>query len=351
MLHLLLRLQLGCYLNSLPIGACSSICVFAEHTVLLSAGSVSVFVEGWYTLMEQELDRFLDHMRLVERASPNTLKSYAGDLAQFYEFAREAGMPEDSRLVRRWLARLQKEGAAKSSVARKLASLRSFYGFLVRKGIREDNPTIGVSSPKQDKRLPKFLMEDQIDYLLRCPDSSDPIGLRDRAVLELLYATGVRVGELVSLTTADIHPPVEEIRVVGKGRKERVVLVGRAAREALGDYLQHGRPALAAKSLVPVDALFLNTRGNKMGDRDVRRMVDKYMEIVSDSLNISPHTLRHTFATHLLSHGADLRSVQELLGHSSVATTQIYTHITQERLKEVYDKAHPRAIAEVSSDE
>lgn len=296
--------------------------------------------------MERDLDRFLDHLKLVKRASPNTIKSYASDIVQFIDFAREVESEVDSQLVRRFLARLQREGIARSSTARKLASLRSFFNFCVRKGLRETDPTVGISSPRQEKRLPKFLQEDQVEMLLNAPDPETPIGLRDRAILELLYATGVRIGELTALNLADVHPPVEEIRVLGKGNKERVVLVGRAAQEALAEYLERGRPALAAMASEQARAVFLNTRGSRMGDRDARHLMEKYIKAVSESLNISPHTLRHTFATHLLSHGADLRAVQELLGHSSVATTQIYTHVTQERLKEVYDKAHPRAMEE-----
>jgi integrase/recombinase XerC len=217
----------------------------------------------------------------------------------------------------------------------------------VKKGIVETDPTIGVPTPKKEKKLPKFLREEQVEMLMNCPDCDKPEGLRDRAIMELLYATGLRVSELVGLKVSDLDGGEMEFRVVGKGSKERVVLLGRAAREALNDYIDGGRRELASRAKTGSSALFLNYRGGPLTDRSVRRVIDRYIEEVSESLKISPHTLRHTFATHLLSHGADLRSVQELLGHSSVATTQIYTHVTRERLKQVYDAAHPRAHEEL----
>jgi tyrosine recombinase XerC len=304
------------------------------------------------TLMERELDLFVDHLKISRRASPHTVKSYSSDLVQFAAFVHEAE-PDmhdvahlDYLLIRRYLAHLQRSGCAKSSASRKLAALRGFFRFLSKKKLITVDPTVGVSSPRKEKRLPVFLREEQIDLLMQVPDRSTPAGLRDRAALEMLYATGMRVSEIVSVNVRDIHGGAEEIRVMGKGSKQRIVLMGSAAREALADYLSAGRPVLAAKSDVKCDALFLNQQGTRLTDRSVRRIVNKYIESVSDSLKISPHTMRHTFATHLLAHGADLRSVQELLGHSSVATTQIYTHVTRERMKEVYDKAHPRAMEE-----
>ncbi|MBI2843673.1 MAG: tyrosine recombinase XerC [Armatimonadetes bacterium] len=295
--------------------------------------------------MEKELDMFIDHLKIVKRASPQTVRSYSGDVVQFLGFAREAEVETyDYPLIRRFLAHLHKQGCSRTSVARKIAALRAFFKFLVRRGLLESDPTAGVVGPKREKKLPKFLREEQIDALLQAPDSSDPAGLRDRAILETLYATGLRVSELVALDMEDVDGS-DELRTLGKGSKERVVLVGRSAREALGEYLSAGRPALAAKAKSPEHALFLNYRGTRLTSRSVGRIVDRYVREVSDSLKISPHSLRHTFATHLLAHGADLRAVQELLGHASAATTQIYTHVTRERLKEVYDQAHPRAKA------
>jgi tyrosine recombinase XerC len=296
--------------------------------------------------MENEVDRFIDHLKIVKRASPHTVRNYSSDVTQFLEFAREAEVEKwDYPLLRRYLAHLQRQGCARSSVARKVAALRAFFRFLVRRGIIESDPTAGVVAPRREKKLPRFLREDQIEALLQAPDPSNPIGLRDRAILETLYATGLRVSELVALNTADIDGS-DEIRTTGKGSKERIVLLGRAAREALAEYLSSGRGILAAKSRNVSEALFLNYRGARLTARSVGRIVNRYIQAISDSLKISPHALRHTFATHLLAGGADLRTVQELLGHSSAATTQIYTHVTRERLKEVYDRAHPRAKME-----
>ncbi|MDO8586783.1 MAG: tyrosine recombinase XerC [Armatimonadota bacterium] len=299
--------------------------------------------------MDRELDMFIDHLRVTKRASAHTVRSYSSDIVQFMCFVRESEGENartdtvDYLMIRRYLAHLQRTGRAKISASRKLASLRAFFRFLAGRKLIGTDPTVGVSSPRQDKRLPTFLREDQVDRLMQMPDGSTPAGLRDRALLEMLYATGMRVSELVSLSLRDLHGSAEEIRVMGKGAKQRIVLTGSASREALAEYLSAGRPVLAAKSTAPGNALFLNARGTRLTDRSVRRIVDKYIGAVSDSLKVSPHTMRHTFATHLLANGADLRAVQELLGHSSVATTQIYTHVTRERMKEVYDKAHPRA--------
>ncbi len=296
--------------------------------------------------MEKELDRFIDHMKIVRRASEHTIRNYSSDISQFLDFARESELEEwNYPLIRRFLARLQKQGCAKTSVARKVAALRSFFRFLVRKGIIESDPTAGVVAPRREKKLPRFLGIDQMEALLQAPDQSTPIGIRDRAILELLYATGLRVSELVSVDVKDVGG-TDELRTIGKGSKERIVLMGKAAMEAIADYMSGERSVFAEKSGNTSDALFLNYRGTRLSARSVGRIVDRYIQAVSDSLKISPHSLRHTFATHMLAGGADLRAVQELLGHSSAATTQIYTHITRERLKEVYDKAHPRAKSE-----
>lgn len=293
--------------------------------------------------MEKEIDRFIDYLKIVKRASPHTIRGYASDIAQFAEFASQAEVDKwDYPLLRRFLAHLQRQGCSRTTVTRKIASLRAYFRFLVRKGIIESDPAAGVTPPRQDKKLPRFLREEQIEALMQAPDTSDPIGLRDLAILETLYATGLRVSELVALNVAGIEQS-DEIRTVGKRSKERIVLLGRAAREAIAGYLTSGRAMLAIKSQDASEALFLNYRGTRLTARSVGRIVDKYIHAISDSLKMSPHSLRHSFATHLLAHGADLRAVQELLGHESAATTQIYTHVTRERLKEVYDKAHPRA--------
>ncbi|MHB9035896.1 MAG: tyrosine recombinase XerC [Armatimonadota bacterium] len=293
--------------------------------------------------MEDRLDAFIEYLRLVRRASEHTLTAYSLDVLAFLQFAKETDAPIDQLLIRRYLAHLQKTGQAKSSVARRLAAVRSFFGYLLKHGVIESDPTEGVRSPKQSRPLPKIVREEQIEKLMSAPDASTPEGLRDRAILETLYSTGLRLSELLGLKTTDISSNKDELSVIGKRNKERVVLIGSAALDALRLYIDYGRPKLAAKSEKTIDALFLGYRGTRLVGSSVRRILDKHVEKVSDSLKISPHTLRHSFATHMMDHGADLRSVQELLGHESVVTTQIYTHVSRERLKEVYDRAHPRA--------
>jgi len=299
--------------------------------------------------MEEHLDSFIDHLRLADRASEHTLRAYSSDVMGLLDYARRVESGVDQLLIRRYLVHLQKSGHAKSSVARKIAAFKSFFRYLVKRGIIEIDPAEGIRAPKQSRPLPKVVSEDLIDHLMNAPDARTPAGLRDRAILETLYATGLRVSELLGLKTRDIVEGVDEITVIGKRDKQRVVLLGSRAMDALSAYLSIGRPALAAKSPTPPDALFLGYRGTAMVARSVGRIVDKYVEQVSGTLKISPHTLRHSFATHLMNHGADLRSVQELLGHENVTTTQIYTHVSRERLKEVYDRAHPRASAEVDT--
>lgn len=296
--------------------------------------------------MQERLDGFLDHLRLVKGASEHTLRGYSSDIAGFLAFGAESGGDVDQLLVRRYLARLQKDGLARSSISRKMAALRAFFGYLLRRGFTDADPTEGLRAPARQRRLPRVVPEDIIEALMAAPDCSTPSGLRDRGILETLYATGMRVSELLSLRVADVDGGSDEVSVVGKGSKQRIVLLGSKARQALAAYLEHGRPALAAKSKAPTDALFLGRLGTEMVPSSVQRIVDKYVRMVSGSMKISPHALRHSFATHMMNHGADLRSVQELLGHESIATTQIYTHVSVERLKDVYDRAHPRASAQ-----
>lgn len=295
--------------------------------------------------MERHLDGFLQHLKLVRNASEHTLIAYSSDVLAFLRFAGQSNAAMDQDTVRRYLAHLQECGQARTSTARKLAALRSFFSYLYRRGFIDRNPTEGIRSPRIARKLPQTLWEDTVAALLEAPDPTSTVGLRDRAILETLYATGLRVSELLSLRVTDVSHGRDEILIVGKGNKERVAIVGAKARQAVSDYLAHGRPALAARSRTPTDALFLGFRGTKLVASSVLRIVDKHIRTVSGSLKISPHTLRHCFATHMLDHGADLRSIQELLGHSSVATTQIYTHVSQDRLKEVYDRTHPRAAA------
>jgi integrase/recombinase XerC len=248
----------------------------------------------------------------------------------------------DTTCVRKFLAFLGGEEYSKATVARKLATLRSFYKFCVKRGYKDTNPVAPIRTPKQEKRLPKFLEMDQVKALLEAPDDSTLLGARDRAMLETLYSTGIRVSELVGLSVDDIDFLGEAVVVRGKGRKERITPIGPTALSAIRRYLEL-RQRDDRSPRFDQQALFVNKHGQRLSTRSVRRKLDKYLVQVGLDPTISPHTLRHTFATHMLNAGADLRSVQELLGHQSISTTQIYTHLTTNRLKEVYDQAHPRA--------
>ena len=298
-------------------------------------------------MLEACRDLFLEAQATVKGASPHTVKAYAEDLRQFIEFAATRGVTDihavDASLLRSYLAEMQAHNLARASRARKTAALCSFFSYLTRHSLIKRSPASGLRSVKLDQRLPKFLRSDEIDALLAAPDLSKPLGLRDRALLETLYASGMRAGELVMLLITDVNYDEGVIRVIGKGNKERVTLLGREAVFALQRYLRKGRPILLMQAAEDDGALFVNRYGARLSDRGVRKLFDRYCGEASDHLKITPHVLRHTFATHLLSNGADLRLIQELLGHASVATTQMYTHVTTERLQDVYEKAHPRA--------
>ncbi len=325
------------------------------------------------------ISEFLDYLRYERHFSPHTAKCYAADLHQFCEYlgngtpvgeasafvehetypggghpaatatataappdARTVLVNVDSNTVRGFLAMLRDREYSKSTTARKLATLRSFYKFCMRRGYVQENPVASIRTPKQDKRLPKYLDADQVGKLLNTPDDTTLLGLRDRAILEVLYATGMRVSELVSLNFADLDLAGQVVHVRGKGRKERITPLGPTAAAAIQRYLQTRQADPKSGSFDP-EAVFVNKHGQRLSTRSVRRKLDKYLLQCGLDPSISPHTLRHTFATHLLNSGADLRSVQELLGHQSISTTQVYTHLTTTRLKESYDEAHPRA--------
>jgi integrase/recombinase XerC len=283
--------------------------------------------------------RYLDTERNV---SPHTISAYRSDLEQLTAFvAREAGgvarvSDVDHLLLRRYLALLGKR-AKKSSVGRKLAAIRSFFRFLVRQGVVAKNPAELIATPKKENRLPFHLDIDQVTTLVEAPQEDDKHVLRDRAILELLYSCGLRVSELTGLAIGDLDLSGGMVRVLGKGGKERIVPVGSRAIEAIRGYLQ-GRGELGGSG-----PLFLNTRGQRINRRSVARIVDLHVLRIAAFKRISPHILRHTFATHMLEGGADLRAIQELLGHASLSTTQKYTHVGIDRLMEVYDKAHPKA--------
>lgn len=240
-----------------------------------------------------------------------------------------------------YLGYLHEAGRANATISRNLASIRSFFHFLVREDFILQDPTIHVDTPKIEKRLPRVLTPEEIERLLRAPDQSTPSGMRDYAMLELLYATGIRVSELVSLKSTDVHLSSGFLRCMGKGGKERIIPIGEYAVQALDNYLQQARPHLVRKT--KDEALFLNHHGTQMSRQGFWKILKKYAQEAGILKDITPHTLRHSFATHLLERGADLRAVQEMLGHADISTTQIYTHVTKGRLKEIYAAAHPRS--------
>lgn len=289
--------------------------------------------------MQRYIEKFINYLKVERNSSDHTVKNYLIDLDAFSAFAAEKKIEEiDHLFLRRYLAELRTRNYSKRTIARKLASLRSFFKFLFREGLIKTNPITAVITPKLDKKLPVFLDVDKAARLVEAPDTSTIPGLRDRAMLETLYSTGIRVSELVGLNLGDVDLISGVIKVLGKGRKERMTPIGDSAMNAIRKYIDNRGPDTGER-----DALFLNKSRSRLTDRSVRRVVDKYIKQCSIVEKISPHSLRHSFATHLLDRGADLRSVQELLGHMNLSTTQIYTHVTMERLKNVYDKAHPRA--------
>jgi integrase/recombinase XerC len=320
------------------------------------------------------VQQFLQYLKLEKHFSDYTVKSYGADLQQFGLFltgsigqlpgaslGRPGTGPEiderqlkcEALAIREFLAYLYGQNYTKSTTARKLATLRSFYKFLIRRGLVSVNPLSTIRTPKQEKRLPKCLDLEQVQKLLDAPGDADILSARDKAMLEVLYSSGIRVSELVELTIADIDLQEGVLRVTGKGRKERLTPIGSQAIKALQRYFDlrasEGRmgiaPGATTAQPAPTERVFLNKHGDSLSTRSVRRKLDKYLVSAGLDPGISPHTLRHSFATHLLNNGADLRSVQELLGHQSLSTTQIYTHLTTQRMKDAYDAAHPRADA------
>lgn len=332
------------------------------------------------------ITEFLNYLKFERHFSPHTAKCYSADLAQFSAFliggasraggtsargmvaapfssagetaaSTAAGFPSavmtetsieqklravDTERVKGFLGYLGTLNYSKSTIARKLATLRSFYKFCLRRGYVDSHPLATIRTPKQEKRLPKFLEMDQITKLLNTPDTNTLLGARDRAMLEVLFSTGVRVSELVDINFEDVDAVGQVIRVRGKGKKQRTSPIGPTAIAAMQRYLDLRR-ADPRSARFDQQALFVNKHGQRLSTRSVRRKLDKYLAECGLDPSISPHTLRHSFATHMLNNGADLRSVQELLGHQSLSTTQVYTHLTTPRLKEAYDQAHPRA--------
>lgn len=294
------------------------------------------------------VDHFVEFIQGVKNLSPHTVHNYRRDIEQFLDYLRRLKPGDfqltamDAYLARRYLASLVSREYSRKSVARHIAALRSYGRYLCREQLIEINPFIGIRTPKLERRLPQYLDIPELDDLMRLP-LRNPLGLRDAAILELLYGAGIRVSELTSLTLSKLELNDQYLLVFGKGAKERIVPFGKMAQSALTSYLMESRPLLIKKSGSNTEAVFLNHNGTSLSDRSVRRILEKYIAQLAIRKRVTPHTLRHSFATHLLDHGADLRSVQELLGHVSLTTTQIYTHVSSERLLAVYRNSHPRA--------
>jgi integrase/recombinase XerC len=298
--------------------------------------------------MDKMIGRFLKYLEIERNCSALTIKSYREDLDLLLNYLQEklGRIPAPDEItpleLRTYVSAMHEAGYAKTSVARRLASLRSFFKFAQREGKCESNPAKPLRNPRKERKLPHFLSNQEIGQLLAAPPKSDPQGIRDRAILETMYSAGLRVSELVGMNLDDLDLLDGLVRIRGKGKKERLSPLGSFAVKALQNWLKVREPAtnLPAKHGSPV---FLNRFGKRLTTRSIARMLEKYLKLTGLDLRTSPHTLRHSFATHLLDRGADIRSVQELLGHKSLVTTQIYTHVSTAGLKEVYESAHPRA--------
>ncbi len=332
------------------------------------------------------IQEFLSYLEFEKRFSEHTAKCYGADLTQFGEFLigrSEDGSPTaevvssahpeagpvtavvtqpktgldqlllsvEVNTVRAYLAFLNEKQYSKATIARKLATLRSFYKFLVKRERLSSNPVISIRTPKQEKKLPRFLEYEEVKRLLETPPMDTWLGARDRAILETLYSTGIRVSELVALNMEDVDFLGEVVRIRGKGKKERISPIGSSALQVIQHYMEFRNKRAQSNTNFDSKVLFVNKHGRRLSTRSVRRKMDKYLKMAGLDPAISPHTLRHSFATHMLNNGADLRSVQELLGHQSLSTTQIYTHLTTSKIKEVYQNAHPRETEEEENSE
>ena len=297
------------------------------------------------TNLDRQIHNYLDFLRLEKNLSPNTLTSYKFDFAKYRSFLIYAGIQIASAVseehISKFLAVLHREKLSPRSVARTLSTIRGFHRYLLGEEEVKDDPTQIIDSPKQEKNLPDVLSIFEVDEILKQPDTSNRLGIRDRAMLETLYATGIRVSELVNLKQSNLMIDDGLILVYGKGSKERLVPIGRSARQWIEEYQKQSRVHLA-KTNKSQDVLFLNVRGTRLTRDMIRKLVEKYSSAAGIGKKIHPHTFRHSFATHLLEGGADLRAVQEMLGHADISTTQIYTHIDREYLKEVHRTFHPR---------
>ncbi|MHB8104784.1 MAG: tyrosine recombinase XerC [Dehalococcoidales bacterium] len=296
--------------------------------------------------MQEVFNRYVAYLEAERNVSAYTVRNYTKDLLEFFQFVSEAGIETlkkvDKQTVRSYLSHLMDQKFAKSSIARKLSAVRSFYRYLMREELVTASPAATTVSPRLDKRLPSFLTIEEAKRLVESPDVTQPQGQRDRALMEILYASGMRVSELVNMNLEQINLATNEIRVWGKGAKERVVLIGGPAAQALNTYINEGRKEMLGGK--KNNALFVNRYGERILVRRVQKILHKYALTINK--NVHPHTLRHTFATHLLDGGADLKVVQELLGHADLSSTQIYTHVTQSRARKIYLAAHPMAQGE-----
>lgn len=291
-------------------------------------------------VLERYIQKFMTYLEVEKNASSHTITNYRIDLKEFSGSIKDKPLGNITHVdIRLFLARMKEKNFSKRTVARKMACLRSFFRFLCREGYIKSSPASGLKTPKLERKLPLFLDVNEVVRLIESPDSSDVYGLRDKAILETFYSSGIRVSELVGLNKENVDFIGGVLKVYGKGKKERLAPIGDRALRAIRNYLEK----LGTTDIKEKKAVFINKSGRRMSDRAVRRIVEKYIHRASMREGISPHSLRHSFATHLLDRGADLRSVQELLGHANLSTTQVYTHITTERLKQVYDKVHPRA--------
>lgn len=296
--------------------------------------------------MKQLIQAFLDVLANEKHYSHNTIISYQKDLELFYYFTKERKLDDPKKIdyqsIREFLNHLYQKKYSNRAIARHISSLRSFYKYLKKEQIIDQNPMILISNPKIEKKLPKVVYAKELEIILSTPDLTTPLGIRDALILELLYATGIRVSELVNIKLMNVDIAQKQIKILGKGSKERIVLYGTRCATLLDNYLKKVRPSLINERLSE-DYLLLSKTGRSINTREIRYIIDDVVTKAGLKIHISPHVLRHTFATDLLNNGADLRSVQQLLGHESLSTTTIYTHITNERLRHVYLNAHPRA--------
>jgi integrase/recombinase XerC len=295
--------------------------------------------------MNKYLEQFINYIEIEKRYSFNTVKNYERDLEDFYDFLNKEAIDSikniDYKVVRLYLNYMYQKKYSKKTISRNISTLRSFFKYLKKHNHINNNPMLLITNPKQDKKLPNFLYYNELTKILDIPDKKTPFGLRDALIIELFYSTGIRVGEIVNIRIKDIDLSNKKINIIGKGNKERIVLYGSVCNDLLKEYIDNKRQLI--NETINTDHLFINHLGNKLTPRGIEYILNKVIKKSDVNSLVTPHTLRHTFATHMLNEGADLKSVQELLGHENLKTTQIYTHVSNERLRSVYLKTHPRA--------